>query len=212
MARTVAVPASAQPNQMIWFSAAWVVLCFALGAVVAWQVAELRSSSVAIEQAARALEQTGRSVEELESLPFLGEDIEGTGAAILDAAEDADRLARSTEQQVLTVAIAAGLGIALLPTMPVIALLYSLLRRRRRQLDAVRRVLRDPGRAPFAIEMLARQATAYVPVDRLADACAVSGRLTDAQLARMELRLLGADESEAEELVPLEATGDAAGQ
>lgn len=205
MTRTVAVPASAQPNQLLYFGMGWIAFCILLGAAVGWQIAELRSTSVAIESAAVALEETGASVEELEDLPFVGEGLEGTGAAILDAAEDTRQLADSTRERIVAVAIFAGLGIALLPSVPMIALLISLRRRRRRQLDGVRQALQDPQRAPYAIQLLARQAEVYVPVDQLTQMKGADGAPNDAELARATLKVMGAGGDEVDQLVPLDA-------
>lgn len=202
MARTVAVPASAQPNQLLYFGAGWIAFCILLGVVVGWQIYELRSTAVAIESAAVALEETGASVQQMETLPFVGKELEGTGAAILDAADDTRKLADTTRERVVAVAIAAGLGIALLPSVPMIALLLSLRRRRRRQLAAVRDSLQDPRRAPYAIQLLARQAEVYVPVDQLTRMEDDAGAPNDVALARTTLRLMGAGDDDVDQLLP----------
>lgn len=116
------------------FVIAWTIACVLLGTLVGWQVLELREAGDALDSAGRGLERTAASLEELSDLPLVGDGIAQAAESVDDGGAAARSSAADIRTALVLLAILAGGSIALLPTVPLIAMLRLL-----RSMEAVGR-------------------------------------------------------------------------
>lgn len=126
--------------------AAWSIVWIALGVVVAREVRQLNDLSETVVTAGQALDQTGdglrgtsqglrevhRALQVVESLPFVGreieEDLEGAADSLDDIAREVEETARSAEasgrsskESTDDLSVILGLAVALVPTLTLLA-------------------------------------------------------------------------------------------
>ena len=126
--------------------AAWAIVWIALGFVVAREVRQLNELNDTVVEAGEALDQTGdglrgtsdglreahRALQAIESLPFVGRQIEENlqGAAdtlddiaaeVEETAQSAQASGRSSKESTEDLAIILGLAVALVPTLTLLA-------------------------------------------------------------------------------------------
>jgi len=175
---------------LLW-CAVWLVLAVWIGAQV-WQLADLGTT---LASTGRALDDSGRALQELRDLPVIGNAPGSIGDSIRENAADIVARGGETRDSTRRLAVLVGVGAFLLPLTPV--LLYvpvrvGARRDRRRVRTLVDRL--DPGELD---SHLARRALANVRYDRLLQVSPApegdfeAGRrtaLADAELARIGLR------------------------
>ena len=121
---------------------AWVAVWAALAVVVHIEVRGLRDISDTLVQTGQAVDRTGRALQALEDVPFLGERIRGYARDVREAGSSAQRSGRSSEDHIESLSILLALAVGLVPTVPVLALYIPLRRAWRRSL------LRGPPGGP----------------------------------------------------------------
>jgi hypothetical protein len=177
----------------------WVVAWVVLALFVARGIRDLRDLSTTVAEAGIAIEATGRAVESLAGLPYVGDDIEQAGGRTAEAGRSAQESGRSSRESTETLSILLGLAIALVPTVPVLTLYAPVRIRRIRDVHAVGRVLAASGGDPTFEEFLARRAAQRLPYHRLREVSANPWRDLDAgrysELAKVELQHLGLETS-----------------
>ncbi len=179
--------------------AVWVVAWIVLALFVAREIRDLRDLSTTVVEAGAATEVTGRAVGALANLPYVGDEIERAGERAAEAGRSAQESGRSSRESTETLSILLGLAIALVPTVPVLALYAPVRVRRMRDVRAVRRALATRGADPTFEEFLARRAAQHLPYHRLRELSGnpwrdlEAGRYT--ALAEAELQHLGLDAS-----------------
>jgi hypothetical protein len=192
------VPAFLSARAMRWLNvslAIWAALWIGVAAYTAYEVAALRSLSDTVVKAGAATESTGHALAAISHVPFVGGQIGHLAAQAIAAGASARSSGASTATTIDQLAVLFGIAIALIPTVPLLALYVPLLRSWRRDRRAVRQaVARWDGEAGLE-EFLARRALAHMRFDELRGLGydGTEGSAPSADLAAAELRRLGLD-------------------
>ena len=120
------------------FVVVWTVIWILMGIWTQREVRTLRQLSTTVITSGRAVQQTGDALQGLSSIPFVGGDVGRVGRQVSAAGIDARRSGRSSRTAVDNLATLLGVSIALVPTVPMIALLIVTLRLVRERREAVR--------------------------------------------------------------------------
>lgn len=177
-------------------AAAYVLACIAVGVAAGWQIWSLADLHRSLLAGADALTSTARAVGLVGQVPVIGSGADQLAGSITDTADQMRRNAVTVRTQVHALAVVVGAAIAVLPTVPVVALYVPLRVARGREVAGLRRRL--AGQVdPMLVEHLARAALRRVPYSELRH---VSGRpwqdveqgrhrhLAAAELKRLGLR------------------------
>ncbi len=175
--------------------AIWAAFWLALAAYTAYEVAALRTLSHTVVKAGAATESTGHALAALAQLPLVGGQLSGLAAQAIAAGASARASGASTATTVDQLAVLLGIAIALIPTVPLLALYLPLRLGWRRDRNAVRQaVARWDGERGLEA-FLAQRALAHLPFHELRE-LGYDGRAdsaSNAELAVAELRRLGLD-------------------
>ena len=169
--------------------AIWAVFWVAIAAYTAYEVAALRTLSRTVVKAGAATESTGHALAAVGHLPFVGGQISDLAAQATAAGASARESGASTAATIDQLAVLLGIAIALIPTVPLLALYLPLTLSWRRDRKAVARAVAQWDGEPELEAFLAHRALAHLRFDELREA---SG--SDAELAAAELRRLGLDD------------------
>jgi hypothetical protein len=193
-------PRTPRPATRILLDAAvllWAVGWIVVGVLVAREVKALGELSETVVVGGDALDDAGRALESLESVPFVGEEIRDVGERTQRAAESARASGRTSRESVDSLSLLLGLAIALGPSIPLVALYVPMRLAWNRDLRSLRRALAAHPGEPGLEEYLARRAALALPYDRLflttatpwgALAAADRRRLSEAELERVGIR------------------------
>lgn len=172
--------------------AAWVVL----GVLVWHDIGAQGQLAADVIKVGGAVRDTGRALGVVGGLPLVGGQIGDFAARIEGMGAEVEASGRSSRDAVRRSAVAAGLGIALLPAALVLTLYLPVRLRWRREVGAVAAALAAPGEDPALDRYLARRAVAALSWDDLRavtpDPWGAVGRgecraLADAELSRLGL-------------------------
>jgi hypothetical protein len=105
------------------FVVVWTVVWIFMGIWTKHEVQTLRQLSNTVIQSGGAVKQTGDALQGLRSIPFVGGDVARIGRQVSVAGVNARRSGRSSRTAVDNLASLLGVAIALVPTIPMIALL-----------------------------------------------------------------------------------------
>jgi hypothetical protein len=105
---------------------AWIVAWIFMGILVAREVRGLSALSDTLERSAAAVEETGRALEPLEDLPFVGEEVRRLAERARSAAVSARASARVSRDRADRLATLLGVSIAVAPSAPIAVLYLSL--------------------------------------------------------------------------------------
>ena len=175
--------------------AIWAALWIGIAAYTAYEVSALRALSSTVVKAGTATESTGHALAAVGHLPFVGGRISQLADQAVAAGASARKSGASTATTVDQLAVLLGIAIALIPTVPLLALYVPLLlgwRRDRREVSrAVARWDGEPGLEAF----LAHRALGHMPFEQLRALGydGMAGSPANADLAAAELRRLGLD-------------------
>ena len=173
----------------------WIVAWLVLAGAIAREVDGLSRLSTTVVLAGGALEQTGDLLGGLDRIPLVGGEVGDVADRIRDTGRSAQRNARESRESIENLSVLLGASIALIPTLPLVALYVPLRVRWRRERESVRRALED-GDDAVLDEYLARRAVHTLPYERLRAISADPwrdlaegrfGALADAELARLGL-------------------------
>jgi hypothetical protein len=108
---------------------AWTALCIALGIWVGAEVRNLTQLSDTVTTGGRALNQTSVALHELQGIPFIGSRLKSMQVKVHAAAVQAKASGQESHSTIDDLSVLLAVAIALVPTVPVIAV-YLLYRRR----------------------------------------------------------------------------------
>ena len=177
-------------------TAVYVLASLAVGAAAGWQIWSLAELHRALLEAADALTLTARAVGLVGEVPVVGDGADQLAGSITDTAVQLRTNALTVRTQVHALAVVVGVAIALLPTVPLVAVYLPLRVARGREVAGLKRKLAGPV-DPMLVEHLAHAALTRVPYSELRQ---VSGRpwqdveqgrhrpLAAAELKRLGLR------------------------
>ena len=173
--------------------AIWAAFWIGLAAYTAYEVSALRSLSQTVVKAGAATESTGHALAAVGRLPLVGGRITHLAAQAIAAGASARASGTSTASTVDRLAILLGVAIALIPTVPLLALYVPLALGWRRDRKEVRRAVAQRDGEPELEAFLARRALAHLRFDELRELGYrdTGGSVSSAELAAAELRRLG---------------------
>jgi hypothetical protein len=182
----------------------WVVGWIAMGFAVAHDVSNLSTLADTVVTSGRSVRQTGQALRGIEDLPFVGAlvkpRVERVIAQVDAGAAQAIQSGQSAKDSVHSLSVLLGVSVALIPSVPILALYAPFRISRVREIAAVRRAARRHGGEPAFEEFLARRALDRLPFHRLRAISEDPWRdlergshraLADAELARLGIRRTG---------------------
>jgi hypothetical protein len=122
------VPTPALVRLLGVFVLVWTVVWILVGIWTRHEIGTLRQLSTTVVTSGAAVQQTGDALQGLRSIPFVGGDVARIGRQVSAAGVDAKRSGRSSRTAVGNVATLLGIAIAIVPTVPMIALLLVTMR------------------------------------------------------------------------------------
>jgi hypothetical protein len=175
--------------------AIWAACWIGIAAYTGYEVASLRTLSHTVVKAGAATESTGHALAAIGHLPFVGGQITQLAEQAIAAGASARASGASTATSVDRLAILLGIAIALIPTVPLLALYLPLLSTWRRDRAAVRQAIARWDGEPGLEAFLARRALAHMRFDELRALGydGTEGSAPNSRLAAAELRRLGLD-------------------
>ena len=192
------VPAFLSARAMRWLNvglAMWAAFWIGIAAYTAYEVASLRTLSHTVVKAGAATESTGHALAAISHLPFVGGQIGSLAAQAIAAGASARTSGASSAATIDHLAVLFGIAIALIPTVPLLALYLPLFLSWRRDRAAVRHAIaRWDGEAGLEA-FLARRALVHMRFDELRELGydGTEGSAPNSDLAAAELRRLGLD-------------------
>ncbi|MGH3008390.1 MAG: hypothetical protein ACRDLM_03150 [Gaiellaceae bacterium] len=175
--------------------AIWAAFWIGIAAYTAYKVAALRTLSHTIAKAGAATVSTGHALAALNGIPFVGGKIGSLAAQAIAAGASARASGGSVATTIDQLAVLLGISIALIPTLPLLALYVPLRLSWRRDRKAIRIAIAQWDGEPGLETFLARRAIAHLPFAELR-ALGYDGAeesASAAELAAAELRRLGID-------------------
>lgn len=191
-------PAFLSARTMRWLNvglAIWAASWIGIAAYTAYEVASLRTLGHTVVKAGAATESTGHALAAIGHLPLVGGEVTRLAQQTIAAGASARSSGASTAAAVDRLAVLLGIAIALIPTVPLLALYLPLLVGWRRDRAAVRSaVARWDGEIGLEA-FLARRALAHMRFDELRELGydGTEGSAPNSELAAAELRRLGLD-------------------
>jgi hypothetical protein len=175
--------------------AIWAAVWIGIAAWTAYEVASLRTLSDTVVKAGTATESTGHALAAVGHLPFVGGRISNLAAQAIAAGESARTSGAATATTIDQLAVLLGIAIALIPTVPLLALYVPLLLSWRRDRNAVRSAIARWDGDPDLENYLAQRALVHLRFDELRSLGydGIAGPPASAELAAAELRRLGLD-------------------
>lgn len=179
--------------------ALWAALWIGLGCYVGYEVNALRTLGDTVVKAGVATESTGKAIQSIGNVPFVGSTVGTLGAQAVAAGRSAEVSGRSSRSTIDQLAILLGLAVGLIPTVPLLSLYFPLRRSWRRDRGAVALAVSRWDGEPGLEEFLARRALSHLPYHELRElsengSAAFEDSARD-RLAAAELHRLGLDGS-----------------
>lgn len=177
--------------------AIWAAFWIGIAVYTAYEVAALRTLSDTVAKAGAATEATGHALAAVGHLPFVGGRITELAAQTAAAGASARASGAAVAASIDRLAVLLGIAIALVPTVPLLALYAPLRLRCRRDRKAISRAVARWDGEPGLEAFLAQRALANLPFEQLRDLGydGTEGAPTRSELAAAELRRLGLDSS-----------------
>ncbi len=139
---------------VVLWTAAWLVLGIAVGTFVE----RLGAVGDGLENTGRAIDRAGDAVDQLADVPLVGEGFATVAQEVHEIGRETVQNGRSVEEDVDTLALLIGAGLALGPTLPILALWVPPRVARERERHALRKSLKSGDRV--ALAYLANRAVA----------------------------------------------------
>jgi hypothetical protein len=173
----------------------WAAVWIGIAIYTAYEVAALRTLSNTVVKAGAATESTGDALAAVGHLPFVGGRVSQLAEQAIAAGASARASGASTATTVDQLAVLLGIAIALIPTVPLLALYLPLRLGWRRDREAVRRSIARWDGEPGLEAFLAQRAIAHLPFEELRALGfdGTPGSPPNGELAAAELRRLGLD-------------------
>ena len=164
----------------------WVIAWVVIGLQVGREAAQLGELSDTVVLAGQAIEQTGDLLDEVGSIPVLGEPVGDLADSIRRTGASARQNAAATRESVDDLSVLLTVSIALIPTIPLAAVWIPLRLRWRRERRAVQRALATSS--PELETLLAERARTSLPLDQVLALRDDRKALAGAELERLGLR------------------------
>ncbi len=133
----------------------WIVVAIA----VFLEIRDLKRLSETLVASSRVLEETGDVLGSFTELPLVGDEAERAEEEVRETAASALRSGRSSQSNIDVLSVLLGLAIALVPTVPLVALYLPLREASLKEVESVKGALREFEDDPLFHEFLARRAT-----------------------------------------------------
>ncbi|TMJ94642.1 MAG: hypothetical protein E6G67_08995 [Actinobacteria bacterium] len=146
---------------------AWVIVWIVLAILIARDVRNLSQLSTTVVTAGVAIDETGKALATLGSIPFAGGQIAQVSQRIRSAGKSAEVSGRQSRESVTELSVLLGIAIGLIPSIPLLGLYAPLRIGRIREVRAIRRAFAQSGGDPAFLEFLARRAAENLPYHRL---------------------------------------------
>lgn len=178
-------------------AAAWVAGWIAVAVLVGTDVSQLNGLSTTLSLAGGALVSIGHGLHALSHLPFVGSGVGRVAGRLVATGSQARATSRNVSQSVDQLSYLLPVVIALVPSVPTLAVYLPVRIQRQREIRAVRRALQSAGDPRHVEHYLARRAVTMMPFHQLRKLTSDpwedlrSGRVR--HLAEAELRRLGID-------------------
>jgi hypothetical protein len=173
----------------------WALAWIFIGLAVARDVRNLSALSDTVVRAGTAVGETGRALRALEGLPFIGDRIAGVARQVDAAASQAVRSGRESRESVHDLSVLLGYSVAVIPTLPILAMYTPFRISRVREVRAIRKAAIQARGDPMFEEYLAHRAVENLPYHKLREITPNPWRDLEAgrhsALAEAELRRLG---------------------
>ncbi len=124
--------------------ASWVAAWISVGIYAGIQIHNLDNLTATLGQAGHSLQQTGQSLHTLAGVPFIGSQIGAEAARITASGTSIEASAAATRTSIDRLAYLIAIGIALIPSLPALAVYLRLRLGRAREVRAVRRAAQNP--------------------------------------------------------------------
>lgn len=177
--------------------AVWVAAWLAMGVAVASELRGLTELSTTLVEVGQSTGRIGSTLRAVGELPLVGDQIQGPAEDVQRAAASAVRSGRSSRSSIETASALLGIAVAVIPSVPPLAL-YLPMRMRwsrdRRALLAVRDAAGDDPRFELWLAKRALERLPYAQVAAVVERPwepadeAAARALADAELARFGLR------------------------
>lgn len=174
--------------------ALWALLWIVVGVSVAADVRELTELSTSLSTAGRAVEDSGRALGAID-IPLIGGALDSSAQQIQDAGRDVIEGGRSSRETIERLSLLLGLGVAVLPLVPVLAYYLPPRLGRAFEIRSVKQVLSAGAGDPLLERFLAHRAAHQLSYRELGRVSVSpwkdleEGRFSD--LAAAELRRVG---------------------
>ena len=145
----------------------WVVGWIVMGLLIAHQVNGLAQLSTTVQKAGQAAEASGTALHALSGVPFVGHAVGQASARVIQAGQSAVASGRQSRASVGDLATLLGIAVALIPSIPVLAVYVPLRIGRARERLVVGAALAEVGDNPEFEAFLARRALETLPYRRL---------------------------------------------
>jgi hypothetical protein len=145
----------------------WVVGWIVVGLLIAHRVNGLARLSTTVEKAGQAAEASGTALHSLSGLPFVGGSVGRASERVIQAGQSAVANGRESRASVGDLATLLGIVVALIPSIPVLAVYLPLRIGRVRERLVVGAALAEAGGDPEFQEFLARRALETLSYRRL---------------------------------------------
>lgn len=175
----------------------WVGLWIWMGVAIANEVSHLTDLSDTVVTAGQAVRTTGQALKNLEGVPFVGDRIADVDRQITAAGDAAVASGTQSRESIRHLSLLLGLSVAIMPSIPVLAVYVPFRASRYLDVRTIRRAVRRSADDPSFEEFLARRAAQHLPYHRLREISPNPWRdLEEGRfglLARAELARLGLD-------------------
>lgn len=146
---------------------AWMVAWIVIGVEIAHQVNGLGHLSTTVTKAGQAAEASGDALRTLGALPFVGQTLGQTAQRVIAAGQSAVANGRASHGSVTDLATLLGIAVALIPSIPVLAVYLPRRIGRARERRVLGAALAEAGDDPEFQAFLARRALETLPYRRL---------------------------------------------
>ncbi|HZJ52407.1 MAG TPA: hypothetical protein VFF07_16545 [Actinomycetota bacterium] len=147
----------------------WVVIWTGIALLIGFEIHDLTRISDSLIDSSAVLEETSSLISSLRDLPVVGERVENVEREIREAASGVRASGEASRRNIVALSLLLGVTIALLPTVPLLAIYVPLRVAWQRDVRAVSRALTNAGDDAGFREYLARRAVERLPLHRLVE-------------------------------------------
>jgi hypothetical protein len=145
----------------------WIGVCIWMGVAIGHEVSSLRSLSDTVVTAGQAVRETGQALKNLEGIPFVGDRIAAIQRQIAEAGNSAVVSGQQSRGDIQDLSFLLAFAIAVIPSVPVVALYLPFRVSRVLDVRTIRRASRLSASDPAFEEFLARRAAEHLSYHRL---------------------------------------------